>query len=180
LVSLEKDGCRWSGLGVWTSPVRCERNSDLGGHSACAGLLRRSNGAPGDRVPRCAIDDCLGGKPGGALGLSIPWKRWAESGTLVNVSGRAGCCGGICTVKGFVSREGLGDGRRGGCGGSMTSRKPRALGLGRLSSNDLRAGGGRGRDGEGGGCGLVAVGTFGGNLSGLPGGVLKGDMPSSR
>lgn len=91
----------------------------------------------------------------------------------------AGEVGGICTTRGLVAREGSRAGRMAGDSNPLASCLETTGGAGDRSSNERRLGGSVvGRPG----VGLVfpvETGLVGG-FSGLPGGVLKGEMWSSE
>lgn len=111
--------------------------------------------------------------------MSLARSRWAESGGAVEDSAGAGEVGGICTIKGFVAREGSGAaGRVLENPNSLASCLAGADVAGDRSSNERRPGGSIVV--RSGGCLTFPVDTgFAGSFSGLLGGVLKGEIWSS-
>lgn len=114
------------------------------------------------------------------MGASVAWSLRADSGAADKGSVCFIECGGTCTINGFMSRVGSGMGLLREKPSSRASRRACADDTGPLSSNDWRLGGSvTGREGERGICGRPQDDGLTDGFSGLPGGVLNGDIRSS-
>jgi hypothetical protein len=138
------DDCRRIGFGAEASLLmRGKEGTVLGTGVICAGLFRvLGDSRPGDTPLRRGAPDGRGGSPGRSYGISLARYLCAERGGAVEADiGASTGADGICTIKGFVAREGSGPGRVFENPISLASCLAFADGAGDRSSNERRVGG---------------------------------------